>query len=402
MHFLEIKSILIEKNGENVLLLGRNLNRISVMGLYVHIPFCRNKCFYCGFYSVASLQLKEAYLKALLLEMEIRKEEGWQEPFETLYFGGGTPSYLENEELERLLNHIQKQWSLSPALEASIEVNPEDVTKEKLQALRQMGFNRLTIGVQSFDDAVLRRIHRNHTAQEAKDAIEMAQTCGFENLGIDLIIGLPGSNQWQLEQELKYVNSLGIDHVSVYILSLDSNSVFEKLSEKGKFHPLAEDELIRQYLYASDCLKESGYEHYEISNFAKNFKYSRHNLSYWQQKPYLGLGAAAHSYDLVSRQWNISHLKRYINGLNNGVLEFEKEVLTQENKFNEYLMTNLRTMWGIDLNYLKHYFFTAWPLLSRKLEQYEFSGWAKREGERWRLTEQAWLVSDSILGELFV
>ena len=185
-------------------------------------------------------------------------------------------------------------------------------------------------------------------------------------------------------------------------LSLDSNSVFEKLSMKGKYQPLDENELIQQYLWASNYLKEAGYEHYEISNFAKNFKYSKHNTSYWQQKSYLGVGAAAHSYDLNSRQWNVSHIKRYIEGLSNGVLYSEKETLTDENKFNEYMMTNLRTMWGIDLLYLQSVYPKNWESVSSKLQRYESKGLALREGNRWRLTEAAWLISDDIFVELFM
>lgn len=372
------------------------------MGLYLHIPFCRSKCFYCGFYSLASLQLKEAYLKALLLEMPLRREKQWETPFDTLYFGGGTPSYLDCFDLEMLLNQLGKTYRFTSNLEASIEVNPEDVTKEKLHGLKKMGFNRITFGVQSFDDHILKRINRNHTAGQALHAIETAKSCGFDNLGLDLIVGLPGSNMKNLERELKMANDLEMDHISVYILSLDSNSVFEKLSEKGKFKPLDEEQIIAQYLYVSDFLKDKGYDHYEISNFAKNSKYSRHNVSYWQQKPYLGLGVAAHSYDLVSRQWNVPYIKKYIDGLNNGHLEFEREVLTEDNKFNEYLMTNLRTMWGIDMAYLKENYHKGWKAIEHRLEYYETQGLAKREGERWRLTERAWLVSDDIFSELFM
>jgi oxygen-independent coproporphyrinogen-3 oxidase len=280
---------------------------------------------------VASLQWKKAYLNAVVQEIDIRRREGWSSSFDTLYFGGGTPSFLDCSELEFILNKVDQIWGRNTIVETSIEANPEDVTKEKMKGFRQLGFNRLTVGIQSFDDQILKRINRTHTAMQAYQAIEVAKASGFDNIGVDLIIGLPGSNMQHLEDDLKNVISLEIDHISVYILSLDSNSVFEKLSMKGKYQPLGEDELIQQYLWASNYLKEAGYEHYEISNFAKNFKYSKHNTSYWQQKSYLGVGAAAHSYDLNSRQWNVSHIKRYIEGLSNGVLYSEKETLTDEN-----------------------------------------------------------------------
>lgn len=372
------------------------------MGLYIHIPFCRSKCFYCGFYSVASLQLKESYLKALLLEMDMRKEYCQEKMSDTLYFGGGTPSYLATRELEMIMNQIDKIWDVNEILEVSIEVNPEDATVEKLTELQGLGFNRITIGVQSFDDRILKRIHRNHTANQGIQAVEKAKACGFTNIGIDLIIGLPGSDIRSLERDFEIVRDLDISHVSVYILSLDSNSVFEKLSVKGRFESLDEEKVIKHYLWVSDYLKSIGYEHYEISNFAKEFKYSHHNVSYWQQKPYIGLGAAAHSYDLLSRQWNVAHLKKYIDSLNKGYLDFEKEILTEENKFNEYLMTNLRTMWGIDEEYLRVNYPIWWEKVEKKINIYESQGIFRRVGKRRRLVEQAWLVSDRIFGELFV
>ncbi len=371
-------------------------------GVYIHIPFCRSKCFYCGFYSLASLQLKTAYLNALVKEIRMRKEYLQEEVVSTLYFGGGTPSCLNESELELILDNIHNVWDIDKQAEYSIEVNPEDASMEKLSAFRRLGFNRITIGVQSFHDSILKRINRSHSASQAITAIENAKVSGFDNIGVDLIIGLPGSSVAELEVDLKKVSVLNIDHVSVYILSLDSNSVFEKLSEKGKFRPLSDDFLAQQYLLVSDYLKSIDYEHYEISNFAKKFKYSRHNTSYWQQKPYIGLGVAAHSYDIISRQWNIAHLKKYIDSLNNRFLNFEKEILTDADKWNEYLMTNFRTMWGIDPYYLKNEYPCWWNKLTEKIENYKHLGLMVMSGERIRMTERGWLVSDGIFSELFV
>ncbi|MDE5610756.1 MAG: radical SAM family heme chaperone HemW [Odoribacter sp.] len=371
-------------------------------GVYVHIPFCRSKCFYCGFYSIASMRLKDDYLKALLMEMELRKDYLSSREVATLYFGGGTPSCLDEVELKMVCDKIRETWLIQPDAECSIEVNPEDATPQKLAGFRRLGFNRITIGIQSFNDDVLKRINRTHTAEQAVRAVEMAKVSGFDNIGIDLIIGLPGSDVAELKRDLRKADDLEVDHISVYMLSVDSQSVFEKLSEKGRFQPLDDDLLAEQYLMVSDYLKGRGYEHYEISNFAKNAKYSRHNTSYWQQKPYIGLGAAAHSYDLISRQWNIAHVRKYINGLNNNVLNFEKEELTDSNRYNECLMTNLRTMWGIDLHYLKNTFSAYWDGLTERLEAYEARELMKTEGGRIRMTERGWLLSDGIFSELFV
>ncbi|MDE7373838.1 MAG: radical SAM family heme chaperone HemW [Odoribacter sp.] len=371
-------------------------------GIYVHIPFCRSKCFYCGFYSVASMRLKEYYLKALLREMELRKDYLPEREVATLYFGGGTPSCLDEAELEMVCDKMRGIWSIRADAECSIEVNPEDATPQKLAGFRRLGFNRITIGVQSFNDNVLKQINRTHTAEQAVRAVEMAKESGVDNIGIDLIIGLPGSDVAELKRDLRNAGDLEVDHISVYMLSVDSQSVFEKLSEKGRFQPLDDDLLAEQYLMMSDYLKGRGYEHYEISNFAKNAKYSRHNTSYWQQKPYIGLGAAAHSYDQVSRQWNVAHIRKYVDGLNNNTLYFEKEELTNLDRYNEYLMTNFRTVWGIDLPYLKSAYPAQWDGLSEKLEGYVARGLMKTDGGRIRMTERGWLLSDGIFSELFV
>lgn len=372
------------------------------MGIYVHIPFCRSKCFYCGFYSVVSLQWKEAYIAALCREMEWRKNYLPGSGMESLYLGGGTPSLLDKDELEIIVHKIHETWVLNSDAECSIEMNPEDVSTDKLKVLKELGFNRITIGIQSFNDELLKRINRRHTGKMAVEAVERAVNSGFQNVGIDLIIGLPGSHPESLVHDLEILNNLSVSHVSVYILSIDSNSVFEKLAKKGKFRPLDDDTLAEQYLFVCDYLKNIGFEHYEISNFAKKFKYSRHNTSYWQQKPYIGLGVAAHSYDIISRQWNIAHLKKYIDSLNNRFLNFEKEILTDADKWNEYLMTNFRTMWGIDPYYLKNEYPCWWNKLTEKIENYKHLGLMVMSGERIRMTERGWLVSDGIFSELFV
>ena len=221
----------------------------SMAGIYIHIPFCRRKCFYCGFYSVASLQLKKEYVEALCREVELRKNYLFANQISTLYFGGGTPSCLEVDELGTIVACVRKYWNLADDLEFSLEMNPEDAQKSKLLAFRNLGVNRLTIGVQSFNDDVLKRINRTHSALQALEAVDVARACGFDNIGIDLIIGLPGSTLQDLQREIEIIKSLDISHVSVYILSVDSNTVFEKLLEKGKFSPQDDDLLAEQYLF---------------------------------------------------------------------------------------------------------------------------------------------------------
>ncbi|WP_308572747.1 radical SAM family heme chaperone HemW [uncultured Sanguibacteroides sp.] len=372
------------------------------MGIYVHIPFCRSKCFYCGFYSVASLQLKEGYIRALCREVELRREYLPSRQTDTLYFGGGTPSYLEVEELEIIVREIESGWEFSPDSERTLEVNPEDVTVEKLRFWKEMDFNRLSIGVQSFDDRVLKQINRTHSARQAEEAVCRAADSGFENIGIDLIIGLPGSTSSNVEHHLKILEKLPVSHVSVYLLSIDSNTVFERLMTQGKFIPLDDDLLAEQYLLVSDYLKHIGFEHYEISNFAKERKYSKHNTSYWMQRPYLGLGAAAHSYDGVSRQWNVAHLKKYMDALRENRLCFEREELSDRDKYNEWIMTHLRTMWGLDVKQLEREYAVYWSKVKHKLPVWMENGLLEVENDTIRLSPRGWLVSDGIFSELFV
>ena len=260
----------------------------------------------------------------------------------------------------------------------------------------------MSIGIQSFNDEVLKRINRTHTAQDALRSVEWAADSGFENIGIDLILGLPGYTRLHLQQDLEIVNHLPITHLSVYLLSIDSNTVFEKLMQKGRFQPQTDDELADQYLWVSDYLKSIGFEHYEISNFAKNSKYSLHNTSYWQQQKYVGFGPAAHSFDLNSRQWNVAHLKSYIDNLANDRLSFEKEILTDKDKFNEYIMTNLRTMWGIQEEKMQLQFPDFSKTVRPKLAPFLENGSVVCQNGRIRLTEKGWLVSDDVFSDLFV
>ncbi len=372
------------------------------MGIYVHIPF-RSKCFYCGFYSVVSLQWKEAYIAALCREMEWRKNYLPGSGMESLYLGGGTPSLLDKDELEIIVHKIHETWVLNSDAECSIEMNPEDVSTDKLKVLKELGFNRITIGIQSFNDELLKRINRRHTGKMAVEAVERAVNSGFQNVGIDLIIGLPGSHPESLVHDLEILNNLSVSHVSVYILSIDSNSVFEKLAKKGKFRPLDDDTLAEQYLFVCDYLKNIGFEHYEISNFAKNFKYSKHNTSYWQQQSYIGLGAAAHSYNGHSRQWNVANVKTYIESINNGILSFEQEELCLEDQYNEYCMTNFRTCWGIALDDLARMQPFWWRETEGKIRNYIRQGLMEPCPDgRIRMTERGWLLSDAVLAELFV
>ena len=372
------------------------------MGIYVHIPFCRSKCYYCGFYSVASLNLKEQYINALIKEINIRQDYLGNKMVSTLYFGGGTPSYLSEIDLKNIITEIYRKWKFTENAEISIELNPEDGTMEKLTSLKELGFNRLTFGVQSFDKNVLKTVNRTHAPEHVVTAIENARRVGFNNIGIDIIIGLPGATREILMSDLQKAKELNTEHISLYIFSVDPGTVFEKLYERGKISLHTDEELYEQYMYVSDFFKNCGYEHYEISNFAKNGKYSKHNTSYWQQKPYLGLGAAAHSYNIESRQWNVSNVKKYVDSLNDSNLIFEKENLNREDKFNEYIMTRLRTMWGIDIEFIQSNYSEYYQVVSKHIQKQIDIGNIIKFNSNLRLTEDAWFISDDIFSEMFV
>ncbi len=372
------------------------------MGIYVHVPFCRSKCFYCGFYSVASLKLKEAYLDAIEREIVLRVGYLPQGEIDTLYFGGGTPSYLDREDLGRIIRKLEENYSFTTGAERTIELNPEDLVPEKLQGIKELGFNRLSIGVQSFSDEQLKRINRTHTSRQAREGITLAANMGFDNISMDLIIGLPGQTEEELLADVMLASSLPIVHLSVYMLSIDSNTVFEHMVKQGKFQLEDEEVMAARYQRVCGRLKELGFEHYEISNFTRNGKYSKHNTSYWQQKPYVGFGPSAHSYDLHSRQWNTANLKTYIESLNCGILPFEKEELKPVDLYNEYVMTNLRTMWGIEKQKLESNYALFWGQVQGQVQKYMKTGDLIEEEGRLRISEAGWVISDAILSDLFV
>lgn len=373
------------------------------MGVYVHIPFCRSKCFYCGFYSVASLKLKDRFVGALCREIDIRHSYVKSDKMDTLYFGGGTPSLLVPSDFERIFRKLHEYYVFSAEGEITCELNPEDMSCEKLKVLKSMGVNRLSVGVQTLQDDILKKINRTHSALEVVQGIHRAAEEGFTNISVDLIIGLPGQTSDSLETDLDALVHLpGVEHVSVYILSIEPDSVLERQYQKGIFQPQDEEVLARSYERVSAFLKAQGFEHYEISNFARDGKYSRHNIAYWQQKEYVGFGPAAHSYNGTSRQWNVSHVKSYIDALDNNDLFFDREELNKKNKYNEYVMTSLRTCWGADQQVLENEYSEFYADFQENIKVYKKAGMVYVENGYLKLTTKGWLVSDKIFSDLFV
>ena len=307
-------------------------------GLYVHIPFCKKRCLYCDFFSTTLLERRKAYIEALLKEIQTRKDEA-SEPIRTIYLGGGTPSTLDAEDIERVIDAIDAP----EAQEITMELNPGDASPEYLKALRAVGINRLSIGIQSFQDELLTFIGRRHNATQAIQAVQMAQEAGFDNLSIDLMYALPTQTMMQWQADIKTALSLGVQHISSYGLMYEEGTALTKQVESGQLNPVDEDTENAMYDELCDRLRQAGFEHYEVSNFALPGYKSKHNSSYWDGTPYIGVGAGAHSYIGRVRSWNPSNLDTYING----TFERENETLTDTDLYNERIMLGLRTSQGI-------------------------------------------------------
>ena len=346
-------------------------------GIYLHIPFCKSKCGYCGFYSLPSIKLKDKFLEALKQEIDQRADYLNGVTVGTIYFGGGTPSLLNADEIRDLLKLISDHYDIAKDPEITLEANPDTLSLAYLKALREIGINRLSIGIQSFFDNDLQYLGRKHDANHARQCLVWAKQAGFENLSIDLIYGLPTSNADQWNRNLDLFFEANIPHLSAYALTLEPNSILTKQIELGKALPVSEDDALRDYDILCRRAAENGFLHYEISNFCQSGWHSKHNASYWFGTPYLGLGPSAHSFDGKSRQWNFSSVEKYYNAFchceqseaiqttkidccvvpsrndKNPRGMSEKEQLTPEQLYDEYVMLRLRTHWGIDLKWLK-------------------------------------------------
>lgn len=367
-------------------------------GIYIHIPFCNSKCAYCGFYSIPSQKRKAEFLEAIRQEMVSRKDYFHGEPVETVYFGGGTPSILKLEEIENLLTLIKEHYPVEPDAELTLEANPDTLSMEYLQGLRALGVNRLSVGIQSFFDDDLRYLSRRHDAGHARQCVQLAKDAGFDNISIDLIYGLPSSNTDQWSRNLDIFFELEIPHLSAYALTLEPNTILTKQIEMGKALPVNEEDAARDYETLCRRASENGYIHYEISNFCKPGKHSRHNSSYWFGIPYAGFGPSAHSFDGTSRQWNVSNVEKWERSQN----VVERESLSPEQIYDEYVMLRLRTVWGIDLKYMKREMGERFSdYCERQAEPLIAQGRLSRTGEILYLTDEQMLFADGVAEALF-
>ena len=370
-------------------------------GVYIHIPFCKSFCSYCDFYSTTDNTLKEALVQALMSEISLRSSYLEGEKVETIYLGGGTPSLLDPSVTASIIEEVRKKFIVDDNPEITAEINPDDVYEGFFSALRIAGVNRISIGLQSWDDKRLRYLGRRHDAAQSAVALEAAFREGFDNVSADLIYGVPGMTTADLKSDLEKTLSFPVTHLSAYHLTVEEGTKLGRLRKAGKLKETDEEISGAMFNLLGKICREHGFIHYEISNFAREGFISRHNSSYWRQVPYIGLGPSAHSFDRRSRQWNVSDVKKYIKAIDAGKIPCEREELSRITVFNEYVMTSLRTMWGIDLQYVEEYFDKEMhDYLVNLSGRYIRYGLMKREKNTLILTDQGKMISDNIIAEL--
>ncbi|MDB5111858.1 MAG: coproporphyrinogen oxidase [Mucilaginibacter sp.] len=370
-------------------------------GIYLHIPFCKQACHYCDFHFSTSLQYKPELLQALVKEIELQKNYFTGETIETIYFGGGTPSILEAGEIQLLIDTITRLHSVSSTAEITLEANPDDLNKAKLLTLLQTPINRFSIGIQSFFDEDLAWMNRVHRAAEAEASVKRAQDIGFENLTIDLIYGYPLLTDQKWKHNLDKVFELSVPHVSSYSMTVEPNTALASFINKNKQPAMNEQQSAGQFNLLMEAMQLHGFEHYEISNFCKPNHYSKHNSNYWKGVKYLGIGPSAHSYNGEIRQWNVANNAKYIQAIVENKLPAETEVLTETNRLNEYIMTSLRTMWGLDLDKLNAIAAASANEVLKAAQSYFERGWIAQKNNIIYLTPTGKLYADHIAAALF-
>lgn len=372
-------------------------------GVYIHIPFCRKKCHYCDFFRSINIGKKHEIIDCIIKEVELKSEYLGYESIKTIYFGGGTPSVLSIEEINRIIGSI-KTLGIETDPEITFEANPDDLTEIYLQELKNnTAINRLSIGIQSFDDDDLIRMNRRHDAKSAIYAIENSLKIGFENISIDLIYGLPDMTVEKWKRNLEMAFSFDIRHLSAYHLTYEADTIFYEKLQRGEFLKMEEEQSIGQFNILSEMAEKNNFEHYEVSNFASKGFYSLHNSNYWLQKKYLGLGPSAHSYNLDSRQWNISNINEYIKRIKKSETFYTIELLDTKTKFNEYVMTRLRTMWGLDLKEIEKLFGSEYfNYLINSANPFLSSMDILKHNDKLILSRKGVLISDYILTKLLL
>lgn len=372
-------------------------------GIYIHIPFCKQACFYCNFHFSTSLQYTNEFVQSLVKEIELKKKKLNSSPISTLYFGGGTPSILSKIEFKEVINKLNESIDLSQLIEFTIEVNPDDITKDKLEFWLENGVNRLSIGTQSFRESDLKLMNRAHSGIEAFKSIQLAQEAGFSNISIDLIYGIPGLKNANWIENLERAVSLNIPHVSSYCLTVEEKTALAHLIKTQKIQIPDEELASEQFLIMIDYLEKHGIHQYEISNFSKIGMESKHNKSYWSGEIYHGLGPGAHSFNGENRYWNISNNQQYFKSIEQGIIPEEIETLSLENKFNELIMTSLRTREGIEMKRMEKLFSTdIISAFEKNISKWVNSGKIIKLENQYLLSKEGRFFADGIASDLFI
>lgn len=371
-------------------------------GIYIHIPFCKQACHYCDFHFTTSTKYKSELVQSIIKEVELQHDFLPSKNIDTIYFGGGTPSLLSTLEIEKIIHSIGTTFNINTDIEITLEANPDDLTEEKIKELAIAGINRLSIGTQTFNKDLLKFLNRAHNEKEAIDSIELALK-HFDNISVDLIYGIHDQSLETFREDINILTSLSPQHVSAYALTIEGNNAFARWKEKGTLKPEDDDLAISHFQLLIDELSSKGYDQYEISNFSKPNYESKHNTSYWFGKSYLGLGPSAHSFNGSFRQYNIAHNMKYIDSIQHNNVPFEKDTLNNNDRVNEYIMTRLRTKWGVNLKELKDLFFHEMSSeQNRIIDSYCSSNQLYLKKQKLTLTENGKLIADQIASDLFI
>lgn len=370
-------------------------------GIYIHIPFCKTRCIYCDFFSTTKSEEKERYIEALCQELSMRKSYLEDEAIETVYLGGGTPSQLEKNDFERIFHTIEQVYGMNQCKEITIEANPDDLTPSYIEMLSSLPFNRISIGIQTFNEQTLLLLKRRHTANQAIEAVKNCKRVGFKNVSIDLMYGLPGESLELWKADLQKAVELDVEHISAYHLIYEEGTTLYKMREKHRVKEVDEESSVCLFAEMIEQLTKANFIHYEVSNFCKPNKFSIHNSSYWTGKKYLGCGPSAHSYNSKNRQWNVSSLEEYIEGIVQNNPHVEIEYLDQHTRYNDFIITSLRTMWGLSLKRVKKEFGdTLHYYCLKNAQAYIDSNKLIIENDLLKLTKEGIFISDGIMSDL--
>lgn len=370
-------------------------------GIYIHIPFCKTRCVYCDFYSTTRSADKDQYIRAACAELQMRQSYLDGEPVRTIYFGGGTPSQLDPDDFRAIFECIDRLYGMEQCEEITLEANPDDLTPDYLRQLAELPFNRISIGIQTFNEQTLKLLKRRHTASQAVQAVKDAREAGFRNISIDLIYGLPGETTESWENDLDQAIALQVEHISAYHLTYEENTPLYAMLKAREVAEVAEENSLSFFTLLTRKLAEAGYEQYEISNFCLPGKISGHNSAYWKGARYIGIGPSAHSYNKVSREWNVASLRKYIAGITAGKRDYEIETLDDDTRFNDLIVTAMRTTWGVSLRLVGEEFGKKYlDHILRNAQSYLQNHELEIDNQHLRLTPKGIFISDSIMTDL--